>query len=150
VLIFQGFLGVQIPINWLGINYPALALSMVVGIVCFIAMGFFLSAINIMTSRVQFMLSEYVSGILYLFGGVVFLPNVLPSWGQAISNALPITYYLRSVRLSILQAADFSFQTNMLYLIVTTVATIIFGVGTFRIAIHQARKNGLIDRKEEY
>ena len=54
VLIFQTFLGVQIPIDWLSINFPLLAVTLLLGIACFISMGFILSAINIMTSKVQF------------------------------------------------------------------------------------------------
>jgi len=150
LLIFQGLLGVQIPINWSLIDYPLLALSLTLGIFCFIAMGFVLCGINIMTSRVQFMLSEYVSGILYLFGGVVFLPEMLPSWGQAISNALPITYFLRSVRFSILHQANFNLQIELMYLVLTTIATIFVGAAVFKVSEYKARKDGLIDRKEEY
>jgi ABC-2 type transport system permease protein len=150
VAIFQGLLHQQIPINWFSVNFPVLALSLVVGIICFVAMGFLLCGINIMTSRVQFMLSDYVSGILYLFGGVVFLPEILPSWGQAISNALPITYFLRTIRFAFLNQAGSAFQTDLLYLAVTTLATILVGVGAFKIAMYKARKDGLIDRKEEY
>jgi ABC-2 type transport system permease protein len=150
VLIFQGLLGVQIPIDWFGINFPVLALSLILGIVCFVAMGFMLCAINIMTSRVQFMLSEYVSGILYLFGGVVFLPEILPSWGQAVSNALPITYFLRIVRFALLGQTSITVELNLLYLILTMMATIAVGVISFKIAMYKARKDGLIDKKEEY
>jgi ABC-2 type transport system permease protein len=150
VLIFQGLLGVNIPINWLSINLPLMLITMLLGIACFIGMGFILSAINIMTSRVQFMLSEYVSGILYLFGGVVFLPTVLPSWGQAISAGLPITYFLRSIRSSILHQTTSTVTTDLLYLIVTMVATVILGLLVFKIAMYWARKDGLIDKKEEY
>jgi ABC-2 type transport system permease protein len=150
LLIFQGLLEVQIPINWFGIDFPLLALSLVLGIVCFIAIGFMLCSINIMTSKVQFMLSEYVSGILYLFGGVVFLPEILPAWGQTISNALPITYFLRSVRASILHQTTVPVEMDLLYLVLTMIATVILGIIVFRIAEHKARKDGLIDRKEEY
>jgi ABC-2 type transport system permease protein len=150
VLIFQGLLGVQIPINWAGTNFPLLMLSLVLGIICFIAIGFVLCAINIMTSKVQFMLTEYVSGILYLFGGVVFMPEILPSWGQTISNALPITYFLRIVRFSILHQSASSLQTDSLYLVLTMIATIIIGFTVFRIAEYKARRDGLIDKKEEY
>jgi ABC-2 type transport system permease protein len=150
VLIFQGLLGVQIPINWLAVDFPLLALTLVLGVICFISMGFILCGVNIMTSRVQFMLSDYVSGILYLFGGVAFLPEVLPSWGQAVSNALPITYFLRSVRSSFLQQASAAVQNDLLYLVVTMIATMIVGFLIFRLAEYKARKDGLIDRKEEY
>jgi ABC-type polysaccharide/polyol phosphate export permease len=103
-----------------------------------------------MTSKVQFMLTEYVSGILYLFGGVVFMPEILPSWGQTISNTLPITYFLRNVRFSILHQAASSIQTDLLYLALTMTATIIIGFAVFRIAEYKARRDGLIDKKEEY
>jgi len=150
VAVFQGLLGVQIPINWLQIDVPLLALSLILGIACFIAMGFILCGINIMTSKVQFMLSEYVSGILYLFGGVIFMPQILPSWGQAISNALPITYFLRIVRYSILGQSGFAVQTDLLYLVLTMFATIMIGLGFFKVAMYKARRDGLIDKKEEY
>jgi ABC-2 type transport system permease protein len=150
VAVFQGLLGVQIPINWLQIDVPLLALSLILGIACFIAIGFILCGINIMTSKVQFVLSEYVSGILYLFGGVIFMPQILPSWGQAISNALPITYFLRIVRYSILGQSGFVVQTDLLYLVLTMFATIMIGLGFFKIAMYKARRDGLIDKKEEY
>jgi ABC-2 type transport system permease protein len=149
-IIFQGLLGVPIPINWAGINVGLLALSLLLGIVCFISIGFILSGINILTSRVQFMLNEYVSGILYVFGGVIFMPEVLPIWGQTISNALPITYYLRTIRFSILQQSSTPIQSDLMYLIITMVATMIIAIASFRMVEHKARKDGLIDKKEEY
>lgn len=150
VAVFQGLLGVQIPINWLQIDVPLLALSLILGIACFIAIGFILCGINIMTSKVQFVLSEYVSGILYLFGGVIFMPQILPSWGQAISNALPVTYFLRIVRYSILGQSGFMVQMDLLYLVLTMFATIMIGLGFFKVAMYKARRDGLIDKKEEY
>jgi len=150
VAIFQGLLHVPVAINWLSIDWGLLGLSLLLGIICFMAMGFILCGINIMTSKVQFMLTEYVSGILFLFGGVVFLPEILPSWGQAISNALPITYFLRIIRTAILHQTGFDVQTDLLYLVVTMIATIIVGVLVFRVAMYKARRDGLIDKKEEY
>jgi len=150
VLIFQGLVGVQIPINWLAINFPLLALTLVLGVICFIGMGFILCGVNIMTSKVQFMLSDYVSGILYLFCGVVFTPAILPSWGQAISNVLPVTYFLKVVRFAVLGQSGSSLQMDLLYLVLTTAATVVVGVGVFKFSMHEARRKGLIDRKEEY
>ncbi len=150
VLIFQYGLGVPIQINWLSIDWPLLAVSLVLGIVCFMAVGFILCAINIMTSKVQFMLTEYVSGILYLFGGVVFVPEILPSWGQAISRALPITYFLSTIRYAILHQTGYDVQTNLIYLVMTFAATLLVGLLVFKFAMYIARRNGLIDKKEEY
>jgi len=109
-----------------------------------------LCGINIMTSKVQFMLNEYVSGILYLFGGVVFTPSILPAWGQTISNALPITYFLNTIRFAIVHQGTLDVPTNLLFLVVTLVASVIVGVGVFKLALYKARRDGLIDKKEEY
>jgi ABC-type multidrug transport system permease subunit len=78
------------------------------------------------------------------------MPEILPSWGQTVSNALPITYFLRSVRFSILHQATSPIQTDLLYLVLTMVATMIIGFAVFRIAEYKARRDGLIDKKEEY
>jgi len=148
--IFQYGLGIRIPVDWLGTNWGMLSLTLLLGIICFMGMGFILCGINIMTSKVQFMLTEYVSGILYLFGGVVFMPSLLPSWGQLISNALPVTYFLNMVRFSLLHQAGFDVQMNVLYLTATMIATLLLGLAVFRIAMFKARRDGLIDKKEEY
>jgi len=150
VAIFQYGLGINIPINWLGIDWGILGLGLLFGIICFMGMGFILCGITIMTSKVQFTLPEYVSGILYLFGGVVFLPEILPSWGQHISNALPVTYFLNIVRFSFLHQANLDVQMNLLLLIVTVIATVLIGLAVFKVAMFRARRNGLIDKKEEY
>ena len=150
VAIFQYGLGINIPINWLGIDWGLLSLGLLFGIICFMGMGFILCGITIMTSKVQFTLPEYVSGILYLFGGVVFLPEILPSWGQHISNALPVTYFLNIVRFSFLHQANLDIQVNLLFLVLTVVATVLVGLAVFKVAMFKARGDGLIDKKEEY
>jgi len=150
VAIFQFGLGINIPVNWLAANWGVLALGLLLGIVCFMGMGFILCGINIMTSKVQFMLTDYVSGILYLFGGVVFFPSLLPTWGQYISNALPVTYFLNLIRFSFLPEAGFDVQLNLLYLAVTMIATVLLGMLVFKAAMYKARRDGLIDKKEEY
>jgi len=150
VLIFQGLLGVSIPINWLNINYPAVVLSIIIGTICVIFIGFIFSGINLVSSKIQFALPDYVSGIFYLLGGVVFPPEVLPAWAQTISNVLPITYFLRAVRSSFLLQTAGSFQTDLLYLTLTTIITAVVGTVVFKAAEFKARKDGLIDRKEEY
>ena len=150
VLIFQGLLGITIPIDWLHVNYPAVVLSVIVGTACMISIGFIFSGINLVTARIQFALPDYVSGIFYLLGGVVFPPEILPVWAQSVSNALPITYFLRAVRSAFLGQANSTFGMDLFYLALTTVATTFVGVAVFKAAEYKARKDGLIDRKEEY
>jgi len=151
VLIFQGLIGISLPIDWLSANYPAVALSLVVGTACMISIGFIFSGINLVTARIQFALPDYVSGIFYLLGGVVFPPEILPSWAQSVSNALPITYFLQAVRSSFGLAQPYdTLGADLLYLGLTTVVTAVVGALVFKAAEYKARKDGLIDRKEEY
>ncbi len=150
VAIFQFGLGIPIPINWLATDWGVLALGLLLGIICFMGMGFILCGINIMTSKVQFMLTDYVSGILYLFGGVVFRPDILPLWGQRISDALPVTYFLNVIRFSFRPQDGLDVQMNVLYLVVTMIATVLIGMLVFKAAMYKARRDGLIDKKEEY
>jgi hypothetical protein len=41
-------------------------------------------------------------------------------------------------------------ETDLLYLALTTLGTVFISALAFKFAMYQARKNGLIDRKEEY
>jgi len=150
VAVFQYGLGIPFQIDWLSVDLGLLGLSLLLGIICFMAIGFILCGINIMTSKVQFMLNEYVSGILYLFGGVVFVPEILPPWGQLVSSVMPVTYFLRIVRFSFLHQASFDVQTDLLYLVATIVITVLVGLAVFKVAMFKARRDGLIDKKEEY
>lgn len=70
--------------------------------------------------------------------------------GQAVSNVLPITYFLRMVRFALLGQTSVAVEMNLLYLVLTMIATIVVGLVVFRIAMYKARRDGLIDRKEEY
>ncbi|OGD49660.1 hypothetical protein A3K79_04735 [Candidatus Bathyarchaeota archaeon RBG_13_46_16b] len=63
---------------------------------------------------------------------------------------MPITYFLRIVRSSILGQSGFVVQMDLLYLVLTMFATIMIGLGFFKVAMYKARRDGLIDKKEEY
>jgi hypothetical protein len=46
--------------------------------------------------------------------------------------------------------SGFAVQTDLLYLVLTMFATIMIGLGFFKVAMYKARRDGLIDKKEEY
>jgi hypothetical protein len=54
------------------------------------------------------------------------------------------------VRFSFLPEAGFDVQLNLLYLVVTMIATVLIGMAVFKVAMYKARRDGLIDKKEEY
>lgn len=146
VLIFSNF-GLELEINPYTINYPLLISALLIGVVAFSFMGMILVAINLLTYKLQHSLSEYTTGILFLFSGVVFPPNVLPEPFASISYAFPSTHFLELIRLSL--KGMFGANT-FAYTIITTILTIILALILFNYADRKARRKGMIDRKAEY
>jgi ABC-type polysaccharide/polyol phosphate export permease len=147
-ILVPGGLGINLALA----NYPLLALTLILGALNWLAIGFILSAVNLLSAKLQFTLQEYVISVFYLFGGVIFAPSILPSWGQSISNILPIRYFLAAVRLSFSSCAQdcLPVNTTLLYLAASTLAIVLAGVLLFTVAEHRCRRLGLIDQKAEY
>jgi ABC-2 type transport system permease protein len=80
------------------IDWGWLAVYLAIGIALLWACGMILAACCLNMTRNGMFLSEGISGIVYLLSGVVFPLGVLPSWMQAISHALPTTYWLEGMR----------------------------------------------------
>jgi ABC-2 type transport system permease protein len=83
-----------------------------------------------------------VSGLL---GGVYYPTHVIPSWLQAVSDVLPLSYGLRALRRVVLQDASFSdVAPDLLVLLAMTV--VLFAVGAFAVsaALGYARKQGTL------
>ena len=149
VAIFNGLLHMNIPLNLLNVNVAMLLPALILGIISLLAIGYMLCAVNIVSNRMEFILGDSVSGIFFLLGGVLFPITLLPSWLQPISSVLPITYFLDAVRESFgLSAGNYSYY--MLWLTVTTLATLVAGITVFRLAERRAKRLGLFDRKSEY
>jgi len=149
VAIFNGLLHMSIPLNLLGVNLLMLIPAVILGVISLLAIGYMLCAVNIVSNRMEFILGDSVSGIFFLLGGVLFPIAILPRYVQPISNLLPITYLLNAVRESFGLYAG-SYMSDLTYLGLTTLITLIVGIGVFRLAERRAKKLGLFDRKSEY
>jgi len=149
VAIFNGLLHMSIPLNLLGVNLLMLIPAVILGVISLLAIGYMLCAVNIVSNRMEFILGDSVSGIFFLLGGVLFPIAILPRYVQPISNVLPITYLLNAVRESFGLYAG-SYMSDLTYLGLTTLITLIVGIGVFRLAERRAKKLGLFDRKSEY
>ena len=98
VAIFNGLLHMNIPLDLLGVNLLMLLPAVVLGIISLLAIGYMLCAVNIVSNRMEFILGDSVSGVFFLLGGVIFPINFLPAPVQYVSNVLPVTYFLDTVR----------------------------------------------------
>ena len=146
LLIFSYF-NLSLNIDYLSINYPLLIITLLIGIVAFSFMGLILTAVNLLTQKLQYSLSEYTTGVLFLFSGVVFPINVLPEPFASISYAFPSTYFLELIRIALKGGFD---SMLFVYLLLSTALTILISLYIFNYADKRARKKGMIDRKAEY
>ncbi len=148
--IFNGVLHMNIPLNLLGVNLFMLIPAVILGIIGLLAIGYMLCALSIVANRMEFILGDSVSGIFFLLGGVIFPISLLPGPVQAISNVLPVTYFLNTVRESFGLLPVSNYTSDLALLGVTTLVALALGILVFRGAEQRARKLGLFDRKSEY
>ncbi len=149
IAVFNGALNLGIPINLLGVNLFLLVPAVILGVTGLIAIGYMLSAVNIVSNRLEFILGESIAGIFFLLGGVIFRTSALPEVIRPISAVLPVTYFLDAVRDSFgLGGGDPLLDLG--YLALSTLGIILLAAFVFNRAELRAKKLGLFDRKSEY
>ena len=104
--IIDGSIGVVIAFLWGVIlfkldlsqtNIPALALTIFVTTLSTCGLGLLMGCLSLLTANVMFV-NNSVYFLLLIFSGANIDLNILPSWMQAISNALPLTRGIASAR----------------------------------------------------
>ena len=149
VAVFNGALNLGIPINLLSVNLFLLVPAVILGVTGLIAVGYMLSAVNIVSNRLEFILGESIAGIFFLLGGVIFPTSKLPDLIQPISRVLPVTYFLDVVRDSFGLSGSNPIM-DLGYLALSTLGIILVAGLVFNRAELRAKKLGLFDRKSEY
>ncbi len=149
IAVFNGALNLQIPISLLGVNLFLLIPATILGITGLIAVGYMLTAVSIVSNRLEFIMGESIAGVFFLLGGVIFPVTALPDVIRPISAVLPVTYFLDVVRDSFgLGISDPLMDLG--YLALTTLGVIVLSFFVFRRAELRAKRLGLFDRKSEY
>ncbi|MEW5936968.1 MAG: ABC transporter permease [Candidatus Thermoplasmatota archaeon] len=152
-------LGVQIDpftVDWL-----LLFLSLALGLVCILAFGLALAGISFLTAKHSMGMNEGIAGIFYLFCGVIFPVQVLPSWSHGLAVALPLTYWMHVTRIALFGAGSNIAAVDTVLgpvgvahsLGILTMSTLLFfllSVLVFRVGDYIARKKGLIDMTTAY
>lgn len=156
------FLG--IPLSLTTINYPYLAVALLLGLLGIVCLGIILAGVALVTARHNWVLSESVAGAFYVACGAVFPLDVLPGWAQVIGKLLPPTYWLEAVRRATLGTSlalsegnvisptmsVFSDGQLLLVLLATTLGLAALSHWFFRRMEARARRLGLIDQKTQY
>jgi ABC-2 type transport system permease protein len=127
---------------------------LLMGTALLVALGLILSAVVLNMARQGMYLSEGIAGLMYLLCGVVFPISILPGWLQAISLALPPTYWLEGMRRSLLGSLEgqmpsplssWSHLELMLALVASTLFFTLFAWWFFRWSERRAWRNGRIE-----
>jgi ABC-2 type transport system permease protein len=147
--IFSFLFQQPLPINFMEVNYSALLLSVALGIVALTSVSYVLTAISLVSNRLQWSMSEYVTGIFLLFGGVLFPPTMLPPIARDFSNILPVTWFLTAVRASMMPEFSSILGSSLVNLAIASAASIILALGIFSFCENLAKRKGIIDRKAE-
>lgn len=153
-----GVLFLGLPIELGAVNWPLLLLAMAVGLFCILMIGIALAGVSMLTAKHSLGINEGIAGMFYLFCGVTFPITFLPTWGQVIGLAIPITYWLEVVRRAVLPAdlqwdsglAAYSTGDIFLMLLATSLLFLVLSLGIFRYADRLARKKGKLDMSTTY
>ncbi|RPJ07494.1 MAG: ABC transporter permease [Spirochaetaceae bacterium] len=135
-----------------------LALSLVLGTIILIMLGFVMAGINLLVARHAGSSTEAVAGMLFLFSGIIIPLEVLPEILRPIGYAIPITYWMELVRRSLQSGlphgfvtfSNMSTQTLILFLLLSTTAVCVISVLVFKLCLKTAYKHGYLDRETGY
>lgn len=130
--------------------------GMVLGVGATALMGVGLAGVLLLTTRAGSFYSDAVAGAMYLLAGAIFPPDVLPRWMQAVSAALPQTYWLETVRRALVQGQQFSAWLSGLgsaellgWLALTSLAWGVASLLFFAAAERRVRWTGILDQQTE-
>jgi ABC-2 type transport system permease protein len=146
------------------VNWPLLAVSMVLGLAAIVAGGVLMAAVCLHARQEAWSYPEAAAGALFLVTGAVFPLAVLPSAVQLVGLAMPITWWLAAVRLALFPDGPSSLAgtgtawaalagpvppdagQTLLALLVTGALGVLAAAIVFRASERRAKDRGLLDQ----
>jgi ABC-2 type transport system permease protein len=155
-----GLLVLKLPIRLAEVDWFYLAVSMSLGLASLALIGLLLGSATMQMARHFWSVGESVAGALYLLCGAIFPIDVLPLWLQPVCYALPLTYWMESLRRAVLGSeisrgispslAGFGDGQLLFILLGATLLSGVISVFFFRWSEHRAREKGLLDMTTHY
>jgi ABC-2 type transport system permease protein len=93
-----GWIALGLRWNWSTVAWGPLALTLALGLVAGVYLGFLVAGAGLLLPRVSITMNESLAVALYLLCGVIFPIDLLPRALQAVSLALPFTYWYEALR----------------------------------------------------
>jgi ABC-2 type transport system permease protein len=141
------FLGVRLAVDPL-----YLLAATVLGVLSVIALGLIMAGWCLSLRQEAWSYPEAIAGALYLVSGAIFPIDILPSFIQPLTYALPTTWWLEASRRGLLGHGTPNSVIGtvpdalvMLFLLISTAIAIPLALAAFTWFIHRARQAGLLD-----
>lgn len=135
-------LGVVMGIELGDANYLGAAVTLLLAVLTFAALGIIAAGVIMVTKRGD-PVTGLFGGFATLVGGVFYPVEIMPEWLQRIADLLPITYALRAMRLALLQGAPLqALAPDLLALLIFAAVLLPLSLFVFRYAVDRARNEG--------
>jgi len=145
-----------VPMHLATINAPYTAAAFALGIASVIALGLLVVSAAVLISSEAWRMPEGVGAALYLVCGAIFPVTVLPPILQALSAAIPLTWWLEAMRRGLLGPAVVRSLPHLadgqvlVGLGLLTVLWVAAALAVFTLAERRARQLGILDRETMY
>ena len=152
VTLTLGTLLLGVPIHPLAVNYLLLFGSLALGLLAIVGLGLAFAGLGLVLKRGAWEMPDAVAGAFYLVAGAIFPVAKLPGWLEQIALFVPLTSWLELTRRALLgndQIFNFPIVATgevLMRLVITSLASVVIGIATFKIGEHFARERGQLDR----
>ena len=147
------------------IDWPLLAVVLVLGLVAVLAIGLLLASVCLQTRQESWSYPEAAAGALFLVSGAVFPLSVLPAPAQVLGYLSPLSWWIEGIRRAIMPEVSIdafggagslfteltgraapSSPEILLALLATGAVVTLGAIVGFRLSDHRARDRGLLDQ----
>ena len=164
IVLAVGVLFLGVPFAFTSVDWPLLAVCLVVGMTAIVAFGIVMAAVCLQTRQESWSYPEAVAGALFLVVAAVFPLAVLPMPIQAVGLLVPLTWWLEGVRQAAFPGTPTGIGgqgslwtsatgtnapdhgTIVVALLATTVVVTLVAWVVFRWSEARAKERGLIDQ----
>lgn len=134
--------GLLFGVNFSNANILAGSLAIILTLICSISLSI-ISASFAMVYKMGNPISWNVGGFSAFFGGAFFPASILPKSIRLISYFLPITYSLKTIRLSLLKGYSLKdLAPDMSILFLFSISLLFLSTWIFKYAVKKAKKEG--------
>lgn len=140
----------SIPLSITPVTVVMLALALVVNIPAALGLGYLLGAYSLYASKFEWSLPGYVAGLLMVFSGALFSPDIFPKPIADAAFALPYTQFITAARDAIAPSPvnpASGYASALLACLGTGVVVLLLGLAVYLGAEKKARKDGVLDRR---